>query len=79
MKVEKIVCDRCGSEGAMKIESRTGREMDPSGNGYVYDFGQVDLCHKCCSWAVEFMLDLTKDYDKVKRILSVFKDKRCSL
>ena len=76
MKIEKIICDRCGKEDALTIEAIVGSEMDPSGNGYVYDFAQVDLCHKCCSWAVRFLLDLTKDYEKTKRCLTVFKDKR---
>lgn len=49
MRIEKIICDRCGAEDARKIEAKTGRDVDPSGNGYIYDFGQVDLCHKCCS------------------------------
>lgn len=45
----QIVCDKCHCTvgKAVEINLSEGREMDPSGNGYVQNTRIVDLCEPC--------------------------------
>lgn len=52
MKIKKIKCDRCNrivddNEVNICVIVPTTREPDPSGNGYIQNSNQYDLCSKC--------------------------------
>lgn len=62
MKITKFVCDWCEDEvdqnKIVPLKSKTNREMDPSGNGYIQNYKYVDVCHRCIQ---EFVDQLQKE------------------
>jgi hypothetical protein len=52
MKREILICDRCsrGYDDGIFVKSyriNNGKEIDPSGNGYIIDWKYKELCEDC--------------------------------
>jgi hypothetical protein len=61
-----VVCDGCGQEDLAshaEVWIRTGRSMDPSGNGYNDDGEMVHLCAGCCGWVIKSFSKDASDED----------------
>lgn len=67
MKIDYIKCDECKKEArgleSLEISIALGREMDPSGNGYVDNLKHLDVCPACVTKIVkQYFQD--KEFDK---------------
>lgn len=51
MQIVSAKCDKCHTvvplDRALHFNVRTGQEMCPSGNGYISNYDEYDLCHGC--------------------------------
>ncbi len=56
MNADHYYCDRCGAKTEHRFFVTTGREMDPSGNGYQDEGFNADLCCGCIKAGLEHML-----------------------
>jgi xanthine/CO dehydrogenase XdhC/CoxF family maturation factor len=69
-----VVCDGCGQEDLAshaEIWIRTGRTMDPSGNGYNDEGEMVHLCAGCCQRIIKRLIRDATDQDNALLLVDI--------
>lgn len=61
MKKEIYICDFCKTDNRYikyySFSVKRGRVPDPSGNGYMNDFLDIDFCESCLSKKMQILFD----------------------
>lgn len=69
-----VICDGCGKEdppASAEVWIRTGRTMDPSGNGYQDEGETLHLCAPCCQWVIRRLLREEADNDNAALLANI--------
>jgi xanthine/CO dehydrogenase XdhC/CoxF family maturation factor len=69
-----VVCDGCGQEDLAshaEVWIRTGRTMDPSGDGYNDDGETVYLCTACCQRIIKRLIRDATDQDNALLLVDI--------
>ena len=61
MKKQIIICDFCKTDDQQikyhSFQVKRGCLRDPSGNGYIHDYLELDICETCMNKKMQILFD----------------------